>query len=87
MRLSTKQILARGFTAHGAGLDRVFRFGKSGFQVRRAPHPTCLWPWYGVRPDGSMVLHPSGRAFQLLKDALEAVQAEAIAFEKAEVAS
>lgn len=76
-KLSPKQIRAMGYIAHGQGLDRAFTLPGTGFMVRRAPHPTCLWPWYGIRPDGSMVLHKSGRAFQFQKDALEAVLMEA----------
>lgn len=55
--------------AHGRGLSRGFTLKTyPGYSVARAPHPTALWPWYGVRPDGAMILAPSGRAFQLLED-------------------
>lgn len=46
------------------------------FQVRHCGHPTALWPWYGLRPDGSMILAPNGRAFQFLQDAKAATEAE-----------
>lgn len=74
-RISPKQIRAMGFTAFGTGLRRRFVLGDTGYMVLRAGHPTCLWPWYGLRPDGSMVLSQSGRAFAHVGDALKAVVA------------
>lgn len=76
-RISPKQIRALGFTAHSEGLDRFFIYGETKYYVCRAPHPTALFPWYGIRPDGSLILAPSGYAFGLLRDALIATKNEA----------
>ena len=75
-RISPKQVAALGFTAHGSGLGRWFSCDVSGWTVRHCGHPTANWPWYGTRPDGSMVTHKSGKAFQFLGDALKAVRDE-----------
>jgi hypothetical protein len=46
------------------------------YYVRHCGHPTANWPYYGLRPDGSMILAPSGYAFQFLQDAKAATEAE-----------
>lgn len=74
--ISPKQIAQMGFFAHGAGLSRSFSCHYPGWTVRHCGHPTANFPWYGVRPDGSIVKHKNGRAFQFLRDALEAVRDE-----------
>ena len=71
---SPREVRALGFTASGQGLSR--RFERLGYSVQHCGHPTALWPWYGIRPDGSYILSPSGRAFRLLRDALEATAGE-----------
>ncbi len=63
---------------HGAGISRAFRFIGTDYCVLRAGHPTALWPWYGLRPDGTMILNPNnGRAFQYVEDAKAFTAAEA----------
>jgi hypothetical protein len=49
----------------------------SKFYVAHCGHPTALWPYVGVRPDGSLILHRSGKAFQFLRDCQAATAAEA----------
>jgi hypothetical protein len=48
----------------------------SGWVVHHCGHPTAIWPYYGVSPEGRMLLAPNGRAFGLLLDAQEAVEDE-----------
>lgn len=73
-RISPKQIAALGFQPHGNGLDRWFSCETAGWSVRHCGHPTALWPWYGIDPEGAMILHTSGYAFQYLGDALKATR-------------
>ena len=47
------------------------------YVVRHCGHPTALWPYYGVRPDGTMILSSSGRGFTRLDEAKQAVLKEA----------
>ena len=72
--ISPREIRALGFAPSGEGVSRSFE--RAGYIVRHCGHPTALFPWYGIRPDGSYVLAPNGRAFRLLRDALEATAAE-----------
>lgn len=46
-----------------------YTLGDTRWRVCHCGHPTALLPYYGVRPDGRMVLAPNGRAFQYLWDA------------------
>ena len=48
----------------------------SGWQVHHCGHPTANWPYSGVRPDGSLLHLPNGRAFRHLADAQAAVELE-----------
>ncbi len=48
----------------------------SGWIVKHCGHPTALWPYYGLSPDGEMLVSPNGRGFQLLVLAQEAVEAK-----------
>lgn len=41
----------------------------TGWWVIHCGHPTALWPYYVESPAGEMILAPSGRGFQFLKDA------------------
>lgn len=45
----------------------------SGWVVIHCGHPTALWPYYIVRPDGEMILAPSNHGFQHVADAKKAV--------------
>jgi hypothetical protein len=49
----------------------------TAFVVLHCGHPTALWPYYGLKPDGRMILAPNGRGFRFLKDALSATAAVA----------
>jgi len=52
-----------------------YRYGQTDYWVVHCGHPTALWPYYGQAPDGQMILTPTGRGFQYLKDAKAAVEA------------
>lgn len=42
--------------------------------VTHCGHPTALWPYYGVSPNGTMLLAPNGRGFRHLREAKAAVE-------------
>jgi len=45
------------------------------YTVQHCGHPTALYPWAIIRPDGSLVAAPNGMAFQYKLDAIGAVDA------------
>jgi hypothetical protein len=47
---------------------------RSGWVARHCGHPTALWPYYGLSPEGEILLAPNGYAFRLLLDAQNAVE-------------
>jgi hypothetical protein len=64
-----------GWERLAAGLNARYRLIGTDYYVFRQPHPTCLWPWAGRRDGGPLILAPSGRAFRLLQECQEAVEA------------
>lgn len=58
---------------YGGSNGSIHQLEGTRYFVKHCGHPTANWPWYGIRPDGSMILHPSGYAFQLLADCKAAV--------------
>lgn len=64
---------------YGGTCGAMWRLRGTDYFVRHCGHPTALWPYYGLRPDGSMILAPNGRAFRLLADAQAAVERESAA--------
>jgi hypothetical protein len=46
----------------------------SGWQVHHCGHPTANWPYYGVRPDGTVIVMPNNTGFRHLVEAQEAVE-------------
>lgn len=74
----------KGWERIRGGVNGLWRHVASGWLVKRAPHPTCLWPYYGKRPGtgeatSELLLVGGwglGHAFQTLKHAQEAVERE-----------
>jgi hypothetical protein len=64
----------------GRGKFKTWRLDGTEFYVKHCGHPTALFPWYGLRPDGSIIT--SGRdgefgyAFRFCADAKVATELE-----------
>lgn len=62
----------------GHGKFQTWRLIGTNYFVRHCGHPTALYPWYGERPDGSMITSGArgerGFAFRYLVDAKVAVE-------------
>jgi hypothetical protein len=49
----------------------------TGYVVAKQPHPTALWPYLPLAPDGEWILTPSGLAWANLAHAQEAAELHA----------
>jgi hypothetical protein len=62
----------------GSGKFKTWQLAGTRFYVKHCGHPTALWPWYGLRPDGTMItsgwLGERGYAFRYLDDAKVATE-------------
>lgn len=60
-----------------AGLPTCFGAFKheNGCQVEHCGHPTAIWPYLLVTPDGRMLVAQNGRGFRNLTLAMEAAEA------------
>lgn len=57
----------------GRGKFKTWRLAGTKYYVQHCGHPTANYPWYGLRPDGSMITSGpgglTGFAFRFLDDA------------------
>ena len=71
---------ARWLDLGGRGKFKNWQLAGTRYFVRHCGHPTALFPWYGLRPDGSMITSGKngthGYAFRYLDDAKVAVELE-----------
>jgi len=62
----------------GRGKFKTWQLAGTEYLVRHCGHPTANYPWYGLRPDGSMITSgwrgERGMAFRYLDDAKVAVE-------------
>lgn len=68
-RISPKELAAKGWTPCGG---RSYKHA-SGWTIQHCGHPTALWPYALYRPDGRMILAPSGRAWPTVASAVDHV--------------
>ncbi len=59
-------------TNHGCGAR--WEYYRGGYSVLHCGHPTANYPWYGLTPEGAMILSHNGMAFSRLQPAMEAVE-------------
>jgi hypothetical protein len=64
----------------GRGKFKTWQLAGTRYFVRHGGHPTANYPWYGERPDGSIITSGKdgqlGMAFRYLDDAKVAVELE-----------
>lgn len=48
----------------------------AGYDLQHCGHPTAIWPWQLIGPDGQLRLAPNGRAFRDLADVRTFVEGE-----------
>lgn len=69
---------ARWIDLGGRGKFKAWQLAGSKYFVRHCGHPTANYPWYGLRPNGSMITSGKngthGYAFRYLDDAKVAVE-------------
>ena len=57
---------------------KTWQLAGTGYYAKHCGHPTALYPWYGERPDGTMITSGKdgthGVAFRYLDDAKVAVE-------------
>lgn len=64
----------------GRGKFKTWRLDGTDYYVKHCGHPTALFPWYGLRPDGSIITSGQngtcGYAFRFCADAKVATELE-----------
>jgi hypothetical protein len=73
-----RPIPSRWLDLGGRGKFKSWQLAGTEYFVRHCGHPTANFPWYGERPDGSMITSgvngTRGYAFRYLDDAKVAVE-------------
>jgi len=56
----------RRIDGHRCKTAALYQLAGTDFFIRHCGHPTANFPYYGIRPDGTIMLAKNGMAFRTL---------------------